>query len=231
MSEGQTVLPSLEEYQGTFRDGCVYLDAPVNWPGGTRVLVRVAPPATSANVEPFGPVIIAGFGLPGRWVADIFDRHGIEYRVVDSNPETVRVQQSLGRTVIQGDISEEETLVRAGVAQASILALTVPNEQAVLGRTVIQGDISEEETLVRAGVAQASILALTVPNEQAVLKATELARKLNPGIYIVARTTHSSAGMEASRLGADEVVKAEQAVARQFYEMLLRKLNAQSNGG
>ncbi len=194
MSEGQTVLPSLEEYQGTFRDGCVYLDAPVNWPGGTRVLVRVAPPATSANVEPFGPVIIAGFGLPGRWVADIFDRHGIEYRVVDSNPETVRVQQSLGRTVIQGDISEEETLVRAGVAQASILALTVPNEQAVL-------------------------------------KATELARKLNPGIYIVARTTHSSAGMEASRLGADEVVKAEQAVARQFYEMLLRKLNAQSNGG
>jgi len=194
MLDGQTVLPSLQEYQGTFRDGCVYLDAPVNWPAGTRVLVRVAPPATSANAQPFGPVIIAGFGLPGRWVADIFDRHGIEYRVVDNNPETVRVQRSLGRTVIQGDISEEETLVRAGVAQASILALTVPNEQAVL-------------------------------------KATELARKLNPGIYIVARTTHSSAGMEASRLGADEVVKAEQAVARQFYEMLLRRLNSQSNGG
>ena len=32
--------------------------------------------------------------------------------------------------------------------------------------------------------------------------------------------------MEASRLGADDVIKAEQAVARQFYEMLLRKLHS-----
>jgi voltage-gated potassium channel Kch len=191
MHDRQTASPSLQEYQGTFRDGYICLDAPVNWPAGTRVVVRMAPFAASADAQPFGPVIIAGFGLPGRWVADIFDRHGIEYRVVDNNPETVRVQQALGRTVIQGDISEEETLVRSGVEQASILALTVPNEPAVL-------------------------------------KATELARKLNPGIYIVARTTHSSAGMEASRLGADEVVKAEQAVARQFYEMLLRKLNSHS---
>jgi hypothetical protein len=30
--------------------------------------------------------------------------------------------------------------------------------------------------------------------------------------------------LPAARLGADEVIKAEQAVARQFYEMLQRKL-------
>jgi len=65
---------------------------------------------------------------------------------------------------------------------------------------------------------------VTVPDEQAVLTATKLARRLNPNIYIVARTLYSSSGMQATQFGADEVVKAEQVVARQFYEMLLRKI-------
>jgi voltage-gated potassium channel Kch len=190
MLDTDATAPSLDEYQGTVRNGYVELEGPVNWPDGTRVVVRVATPAPAETQgKDLGPVIIAGFGLAGRWVADIFDRHGIEYTLVDSNPQTVEVQRGLGRSVIEGDIADEETLRRAGIREAAILALTVPNEQVVL-------------------------------------RATELARRLKPDIYIVARTTHSSAGMEASRLGADEVVKAEQAVARQFYEMLLRKLNS-----
>lgn len=179
---------------GTVRGGVVRVDAPVAWPDGTRVVVRIADARDpAAEASKIGPVIIAGFGLAGRWVADIFDRHGIEYVIVDQNPDTVATQSTLGRTVIAGDISDEQTLRRAGIEQASILALTVPDEPAVL-------------------------------------RATELARRLKPDIYIVARTTYSSAGLQASRLGADEVVKAEQTVARQFYELLLRKVNASARG-
>lgn len=191
MCDSQSVPPSVEEYQGTYRRGVVTPDGPVTWPDGTRVLLRVAPGAIASGE--LGPVIVAGFGLAGRWVADIFDRHRIEYVIVDANPNTVEVQQRLGRKVIQGDIGDEQTLRHAGIERASILALTVPDEQTVL-------------------------------------RATEMARRLNPDIYIVARTTHSSAGMEASRLGADEVVKAEQAVARQFYEMLVRKVGCPKDG-
>ena len=96
--------------------------------------------------------------------------------------------------------------------------------QRKLGRTVVEGDIGEEQTLRDAGIDDASILALTVPDEPAVFEATRLARSLKPGIFIVARTLYSSSGMQASQLGADEVIKAEQVVARQFYEMLLRKI-------
>jgi len=150
--------------------------------------VRVAEPRSeSASPAEIGPVIIAGFGLAGRWIADIFDRHGVDYVVVEKNPQTVRTQQRLGRKIIEGDISDEQTLRKAGIDRASILALTIPDEQAVL-------------------------------------RATRLARQLNPGIYIVARTTYSSAGLQAAQLGADEVIKAEQAVARQFYDMLVRKV-------
>lgn len=176
------------EYMGVYADGVVRLSAQVDWADGTPVCVRVAEPLPGRVPNGvLGKVIIAGFGLPGRWIADIFDRHGIEYVIVDTNHATVEAQRRIGREVIEGDIADEATLRAAGIETASILALTVPDEQAVL-------------------------------------TATERARRLNPKIYIVARTLYSSSGMQATQLGADEVVKAEQVVARQFYEMLLRKI-------
>ncbi|MBN1492396.1 MAG: NAD-binding protein [Phycisphaerae bacterium] len=191
MPDSRAERPSPETIEGTYRLGHVELTGPVRWVEGTRVTVKVASVADAAtSPSELGPVIIAGFGLAGRWVADIFDRHKVPYVIVERNTETVETQARLARAVIEGDISDEETLRRAGIESASILALTIPDEQAVL-------------------------------------KATQLARRLKPDIYIVARTTYSSVGLEATRLGADEVIKAEQAVASQFHEMLLRKLGVE----
>ncbi|MBN1346264.1 MAG: NAD-binding protein [Phycisphaerae bacterium] len=176
----------VSDYLGTYERGVVRLDAPVDWKDGTRVVVSVAEPAGDSNGE-LGPVILVGFGLAGRWVADIFERHKVDYVIVDQNPDTVEMQKRLGLRAIAGDISQEETLRKAGIEDASLLVLTIPDEQAVL-------------------------------------RATQLARRLKPDIYIVARTTYTSAGLKAVQLGANEVIKGEQAVARQFYEKLMRKL-------
>ncbi|HUU82802.1 MAG TPA: NAD-binding protein [Phycisphaerae bacterium] len=81
-----------------------------------------------------------------------------------------------------------------------------------------------------AGIESASIPALTIPAEPAVLRATALARRLRPGIYIIARTTYTSAGLRASQLGADEVIKAEQAVALQSHERMWRRLSRAGAG-
>ena len=89
-------------------------------------------------------------------------------------------------------------------------------------------DATGAETLVRAGLNRAAILALTIPDEDAVLDAIALARRLRPEIYIIARTNYSSKGMRASQLGADEVIKAEQAVALQFYDKLSRRIQRSS---
>ena len=177
------------EYLGVYADGVIRLSAQVEWADGTPVCVRVAEPLPGKGTPggELGKVIIAGFGLAGRWIADIFDRHGIDYVVVETNHGTIEAQRSIGRKVIEGNIADQATLQAAGIENASILALTVPDEQAVLA-------------------------------------ATRLARRLNPSIYIVARTLYASSGMQATQYGADEVVKAEQVVARQFYEMLLRKI-------
>ena len=185
IDEHETGTPIL----GIFREGVVRLLEDVHWQEGSRVEVRAVDALQGAPPSKVGSVIIAGLGLAGRWVADIFNRHHIEYVTVEQNPDTVRRQKQLGKKIILGDVAEESTLVAAGIDKASILALTVPDEQAVL-------------------------------------KATKLARKLQPDIYIIARTQYSSSGMEAAQLGADVVVEAEQAVANRFYELVLQKLRS-----
>jgi CPA2 family monovalent cation:H+ antiporter-2 len=149
------------------------------------VVTPVYPPPGGTPIN--GHVIIVGFGLAGRCVADLLDSAGMSYTIIERNPVTVETQRALGRRVIAGDASDAHTLSEAGLDGASILALTIPDEDAVL-------------------------------------EATSLARRLRPEIYIIARTNYSSKGMQATQLGADDVIMAEQAVALQFYDRLSRRL-------
>ena len=114
----------------TYRNGRVRLDAVGDWPEGTRLVVT---PALSApRAELAGHVIIDGFGLAGRFVADLLDHAKVTYTIIERNPVTVETQRALGRDIIEGDATGAETLVRAGLNRAAILALTIPDEDAVL---------------------------------------------------------------------------------------------------
>lgn len=167
-------------------NGKVVLEEPVDWCEGTRL--KVVPDHDELDTWNYeGTVIIAGFGLAGRCVADLLDHASIAYVVVEQNPATVETQRALGRTVVLGDVTDPATLLAAHLHDATMLALTIPDEEAVL-------------------------------------RATKLARKLRPDLFIIARTQHASKGMQASQLGADKVIKAEQAVALQFYEHLSQHL-------
>ncbi|MBI5763066.1 MAG: NAD-binding protein [Planctomycetes bacterium] len=128
-------------------------------------------------------VIIAGFGVGGRFIAEYLESHGLAYVVVELNAETCAAQRALGVPVVEGDISEEAVLREAGVLTARVLALAIPDEKAAL-------------------------------------RATERANAIRPEIHIVASTRYTSTGLEALRLGADEVIVAEQAVAQEFYRRI-----------
>jgi len=148
--------------------------------------LTTSPAAPTAPSAPYA--IVGGYGLPGRATVEWLQRENIEFCVVDQNPLTV-------------------------------------SRCARHHLPIIEGSISEEQTLRKAGIERATLLALAVPDENAVREAITLARRMNPTVYIIARMNFTSTGMQAVRLGANEAVVAEQAVAVEFARLLAARHN------
>jgi CPA2 family monovalent cation:H+ antiporter-2 len=131
-------------------------------------------------------VIIAGYGIVGRCVADALIFKNLPFCIVELN---------------------SATCLRLAHGHAPI----------------IEGDIRDPAILKRAGIERAAVLALAMPDEQQMLQALHIARETRVDIKIIARCTFSSAGLQATQLGAVAVV-AEQVVAREFTQNLEKSL-------
>ena len=77
-------------------------------------------------------VIISGYGIPGRFVAEFCDRHQIRYVVIERNPTIVLRCQRGGTLIIEGDSRDAQTLRDAGIDEATDIAVTLPDDIAVL---------------------------------------------------------------------------------------------------
>jgi len=97
----------------------------------TEIPQPVAPPSP-AEPPPAPTVIIIGFGLPGRFVAEILDARKIPYAVVELNPTNARSIAACGKYVSCGDARDADLLKSAGVESAKLLVVTIPDEKIVL---------------------------------------------------------------------------------------------------
>lgn len=82
-----------------------------------------------------GHAVVAGYGIPGRAVADQLSHGGVDVCVIELNAKTVeRVCKTAIHNlhVIVGDVSDEATLRRAGIETATLFVVTVPVDAAVL---------------------------------------------------------------------------------------------------
>jgi CPA2 family monovalent cation:H+ antiporter-2 len=79
-----------------------------------------------------GPAVIAGFGVPGRAVAEWMEARNISYTVIEQNELIVDRCSLTGTPIIPGDVRDEAVLRQAGIAGATIFAITVPVEPVVL---------------------------------------------------------------------------------------------------
>src|SRR5260221_3874591 len=77
-------------------------------------------------------VIIVGFGLPGRSVAEILDARKIPYSVVELNPGNAKSIAACGKPVFCGDARDAALLKSAGIESANLLVVTIPDERIVL---------------------------------------------------------------------------------------------------
>ena len=131
--------------------------------------------------------IVAGYGLVGRMVALELERRGFAVTVIELNLKTIEKQLNLDKNVVYGDVMDPDTLTRAGIDKADVLALTIPNEKDAVD-------------------------------------ACRVARRLNPHIYIAARTNFVSQGMICTQAGADRVIVEEIVTAEAMQRAITEKL-------
>lgn len=76
--------------------------------------------------------VIAGFGLPGRAVADVLHTRGVPYCVIEINDQTVSRCLRAGVRIIEGDVTDLRTLDRAEIGRATLFVIAIPDEDVVL---------------------------------------------------------------------------------------------------
>lgn len=76
--------------------------------------------------------IIAGYGVPGRQVADALKAQGRTFCVIEMNPKTVTSCTAGGVHIVEGDAKNQEILLQAGIENARALVIAVPNDEAAL---------------------------------------------------------------------------------------------------
>ncbi|MBL4652984.1 MAG: potassium channel protein [Flavobacteriales bacterium] len=73
-------------------------------------------------------VIICGYGRNGKQAVKTLVAHTTPYIIVESNPAIIAQLQSEGKLCIEGDATEEENLLSAGLAKAKALITTLPKD-------------------------------------------------------------------------------------------------------
>jgi voltage-gated potassium channel Kch len=140
-------------------------------------------------------IIIAGFGIPGRFIAELLDSHGVAYSVIELNPTIVERCKHL--PVIVGDVRDENILRQAGIEQASLLAITVPIEETVQQAIVVAKRLRPDLRIIaRVNYTSAGLKAQQLGAEQIVvgeqLIAREFFRLIENGLLMKHSTTHAA---------------------------------------
>lgn len=74
--------------------------------------------------------IIVGFGLNGRNLVRVLKETGINYIVIELNPETVRKEKSKGEKIIYGDITKEDILFHTHIETAKVIVFAISDPSA-----------------------------------------------------------------------------------------------------
>lgn len=125
--------------------------------------------------------IIAGFGLPGRAVAEALDARGVPYCVIEVNEQTVSRCLRAGMRIIEGDAGEPRTLDRAEIGRATLFVVAIPDDEVMLKAVAMGRKLNPKVRIVaRATYLSAGMKATAAGADEVVVAekvmAAEMAR-------------------------------------------------------
>ncbi len=136
---------------GAFKDGKFIVNPPENMEiDEATVLMAVGSDRQLHDMGSLGHVegavcggtrIIAGFGDVGKEVARQFDKKGISYSIIDLKPYE-------GRDQVIGDSTDQETLKKAGIEDASTLVVTLNDENKNMLTTLLARNLNPHVSII-----------------------------------------------------------------------------------
>lgn len=176
--------PLIISFSGNIANAVLMLPFPVVMRNGFRTDKQWMSVAEHSNLN--NHLVIIGFGINGRNLAQAAKTVDIPYIICEMNPDTVVIERQKGEPIYYGDATQEPVLDLANIRQARVLVIAI-------------GDASATR-----GIAKA-------------------ARKMNPNLYIIARTRFIGEVQPLHELGADEVIPEEYETAVAIFHRLLKK--------
>ncbi len=105
-----------------------------------------------------GHYIICGFGRTGRQVATEFSAEGIAFIVVDSDDGAIQLAQQQGYITLQGDATQDQVLMQAGIERVRCLVAALPSDAENLYIVLSAKTLSPEiRTIARASSEEAML--------------------------------------------------------------------------
>ena len=89
------------------------------------------PPASADHVEVEPLVVIVGAGVLGTNVAQVLEQTTIPYRVLEIQPEIAMKLRARGCTVVEGDLTDHDALIRAGIRSAHVVVIAISDHTAL----------------------------------------------------------------------------------------------------
>ncbi|NUQ00176.1 MAG: cation:proton antiporter [Armatimonadetes bacterium] len=150
--------------------------AVAEWVSRLRLPARIVQGAGMTEEQPLpelhGHLVVIGYGLNGRNLAEAARTAGIPYVVIEMNHEVVRRRSEAGEPILYGDATHDAVLTHAGVPTAKVVVVAISDAAAT--RRVI-----------------------------------DVTRRMNPDIFLIARTRYVGEIEALHELGADQVIPEE----------------------
>jgi CPA2 family monovalent cation:H+ antiporter-2 len=138
-------------------------------------------------------------------------------------------QKPLAIVVGYGPVGRTLTrLLRESDIEPVVIELNLDTFQELKAQGIqaVYGDASQQDTLSHAGVQKAASLILSTAGMPGSQEMIRLAKELNPGIRVFARSVHLREASTLRQAGADTVFSGEGEVALSMTEFMLRQVGA-----
>jgi monovalent cation:H+ antiporter-2, CPA2 family len=99
----------------------------------------------------------------------------------------------------------------------------IVKNEAIRGEPIFFGDAMQESVLRHVGIMDARVLVIAISDPSATRRITELARRLSPVLFIIARTRYLQEMKPLHDLGANEVIPEEYETSVEIFARVLER--------